>query len=153
MSLRQYSLFTDNGELISTTLTKKPNLKGDWIVFYKKPLKELAKSDADLSAIKIYLWLSGKQTFENYVMTTRKNIQEELKLSKSTVQRALKWLVNNGYLIIANVEGNTGFLLNPTVTTKGAKNKTERQTLWQLAKERNEIINEQSNVEQNAVDQ
>ena len=138
MSLRQYSLFTDDGELISTTLTKKPRLAGDWIVFYKGQLKKLAESNVEASTLRVYLWLASKQTFENYVMTTRSTIAEKLNLSKITVHRAINWLICNGYLIEAKVEGNVGYLLNPDITTKGAKNKAEKQTLWGRIKAMNE---------------
>lgn len=134
VSLRQYSLFTDDGELISTTLTKKPRLAGDWVVFYKGQLKKLAESNVEASTLRVYLWLASKQTFENYVMTTRKTIAEKLNLSKITVHRAINWLIENQYLIEAKVEGNVGYLLNPDVTTKGAKNKAERKGLWETIK-------------------
>lgn len=143
LSLRQYSLFTDDGELISTTLTKKPRLAGDWIVFYKGQLKRLAESQVEASTLRVYLWLASKQTFENYVMTTRATIATKLNLSKITVHRAINWLIENQYLIEAKVEGNVGYLLNPDITTKGAKNKAERKGLWEtikkIAKEKGEL--------------
>lgn len=123
--------------MLSTTLTKKQRLRGDFVVFYKGQLQRLATEATELSTIKIYLFLASKQTFESYVMTTRKTIGEKLNLSYITVHRSINWLIDHGYLIEAKVEGNTGYLLNPDVTNRGPKNKEMKSKLWELALRRN----------------
>ena len=131
----EYSLFDDQGRLISKTVRKKAKLKGDWIVFYKQPLRKLIeRTDIEPSILRIYFWLASKQTFENYVMVTRKKIAKDLNLSRNTVFKALKFLQNEGYLKIVDLDGNTGFLLNPVVTVKGAKQKFEKMTMWEKIK-------------------
>lgn len=128
----EYNLFDDYGELISSTVRRKPRLRGDWIVFYKKPLRKLAEEAPDLATVKIYLWLASKQTFEDYVMTTRKQISITLGFTRQTVAKAIAWLTAHHYLTEQDVEGNRGYLLNPDITVKGAGKKESVSKRWRM---------------------
>ena len=131
-TVKQFSLYDEKtGELISRTTRKEiKRIEGDWIVFFTKPLAKLVEQTNESAIIRVYLWLASKQTFNDYVMTTRNAIVDSLKISRMTCYRAIKWLVNNGYISEVTLDGNKGFFLNPNVTTKGSKNFKDKRNKW-----------------------
>lgn len=126
----QYRLFDENGGIISDTISRKARMRGDYVSFYKKPLESIAKDITDGSTIRIYLWLCSKQTFENLVLTTRRQIALSLGLTRVTVWKSIKTLESLGYLKELNVEGNTAYLISPVVCNKGEKQRVKKLDLW-----------------------
>ena len=89
---RRFAQYNRKGELISDTVTSKPRrLEGEWIVFYKKPLKQLAIEAPPLSVLRIYLYLASKQTFETYVIVTPSKIMSDLGMAKRTFYDGIKY--------------------------------------------------------------
>ena len=131
-TIKQFSLYDEKtGELISRTTRKEvKKIEGDWIVFFAKPLTKLIEQTNESAIIRVYLWLASKQTFNDYVLVTRKAIVDSLKISRMTCYRSIKWLVDNGYISEVTLNGNKGFFLNPNVTTKGSKNFKDKRNKW-----------------------
>ena len=130
---RRFAQYNAKGELLSDTVTSRPRrLEGEWIVFYKKPLKQLAISAPPLSVLRIYLYLASKQTFETYVIVTPAKIMQDLGMAKRTFYDGIKYLKENGYVQQHEHDGNIAWLLNPTLTTRGRGNQTVKNALWSL---------------------
>ena len=130
---RRFAQYNANGELLSDTVTSRPRrLEGEWIVFYKKPLKQLAISAPPLSVLRIYLYLASKQTFETYVIVTPAKIMSDLGMAKRTFYDGIKYLKENGYVQQHEHDGNIAWLLNPTLTTRGRGNNSVKNALWSL---------------------
>jgi len=130
---RRFAQYNRKGELLSDTVTSRPRrLEGEWIVFYKKPLKQLAISAPPLSVLRIYLYLASKQTFETYVIVTPTKIMQDLGMAKRTFYDGIKYLKENGYVQQHEHDGNIAWLLNPTLTTRGRGNHAVKNALWSL---------------------
>ena len=130
---RRFAQYNAKGEVLSDTVTSRPRrLEGEWIVFYKKPLKQLAISAPPLSVLRIYLYLASKQTFETYVIVTPAKIMADLGMAKRTFYDGIKYLKENGYVQQHEHDGNIAWLLNPTLTTRGRGNNTVKNALWTL---------------------
>ena len=130
---RRFAQYNAKGELLSDTVTSRPRrLEGEWIVFYKKPLKQLAISAPPLSVLRIYLYLASKQTFETYVIVTPAKIMQDLGMAKRTFYDGIKYLKENGYVQQHEHDGNIAWLLNPTLTTRGRGNNSVKNALWSL---------------------
>lgn len=149
MPISEYNLFDEwTGDLITSTVRKKPRLRGDYIVFYKKALVSLVDVVPNLATFRIYMYLCGKQTFETYVMTTPKAIADKLNLSIKTVRESLKWLERSNYIMRSKLEGNYAILINPSVSNKGAGSAIKRHEEWQVQRTARGIAIDLSNKEE-----
>lgn len=97
-------------------------LKGDWIVFYKDALLKLIKECPNYSTMKVYMMMAASQTYDSVTLVSLPYIAKELGIAYQTVWNSAKWLQQSGYIRRAEYHGNTGFVLNPDVTTCGKKN-------------------------------
>lgn len=134
-AIRQTTLFDeDTGEIQSqwSTIGKyKSELGDDWIVFYKKSLVRLVQEVPKLSIMKVYMRLCAYQTFQSQVMVSMNHVAKELDMTYKTVWHAFQWLLKYNYIKKVNVEGLTGWVINPNVSTCGRKAAKEKQKLWQ----------------------
>lgn len=130
---RRFSQFNAKGELVSETVTARPRqLGGEWIVFYKKALKQLVMDCPALSVCRIYLYLASKQTFETFVIVTPAKIMADLQIARKTFYDGIKWLKENGYVQQHEHDGNIAWLLNPSKTTRGSGKQSVKNALWSL---------------------
>ena len=116
---------TDGGEYIPYLAFPDGD---DWVIVYRSALASLAL-DAPLHAWKVFGALSSKQEFERGIKTTKKAIADEFNISYDNVIRGFSWLKEHGYVKERKVNGQTEFLLNPSVTTCG-RNKQKKIDLW-----------------------
>lgn len=136
----EFNLFEDDGKLVSSTISRRKKLGGDWVAFYKGPLKSLAEADVPAATLRVYLWLASKQTFDKFVMTTPTAIANALGLTYESIRKSIRWLETNQYLQVHKIEGNNGYLLNPEKTTRGAKGNADKKLIW-AAKQGGYFIN------------
>lgn len=130
---RRFTQYNAKGELVSDTVTSKPRqLGGEWIVFYKKALKQLVMDCPALSVMRIYLYLASKQTFETFVLVTPSAIMADLQIARKTFYDGMKWLKENGYVQQHQHDGNIAWLLNPTKTTRGRGQQHVKNSLWSI---------------------
>lgn len=130
---RRFAQYNAVGELISDTVTSRPRrLEGEWIVFYKKPLKRLAIDAPPLSVLRVYLYLASQQTFETYVLVSPKKIMQDLEMARRTFYDAVRYLKENGFVQQHEHNGNIAWLINPTLSTRGRGNQTVKNALWSL---------------------
>lgn len=130
-----FSLFdNETGELIARNESVVNNYKlgEDWIVMYQKRLRQLAETVPNLSTIKVYMYLASAQSFDNYIYTTTKQVSLDLDMTYKTTWLAVKWLEDNHYLRRVTPNGVPAFMLNPDVTTKGAKTLQAKKAAWSM---------------------
>ena len=63
-------------------------------------LKKLYQSDLPNRAIAVYLYLRGRANKEGFCWPAVPTMARELKVSESTIRRALRDLVREGFLVI-----------------------------------------------------
>ena len=120
-------------------LPKKSKLGGGWVAFYKKAIRALLQQAPNFSTLKVYMYMASKQTYQKCVMLTPTAIQQGLGLSSPSVALALKWLKDNDFVQMYKVDGNTGWLLNPSVTVCGGASKQSKKQLWNAGIERRKL--------------
>lgn len=127
---KQVTVFdADTGKLIHETVSYGTQNGDGWVLVYRETFMNLALN-APPAALKVFIALMTKQDFERGINTTKKAIADILNISYDTVMVAFKWLKEHGYVKERKVNGQTKFLLNPSVTTCG-KNKQKKIDLWE----------------------
>ena len=71
-------------------------------------LKKLYQSELPNRAIAVYLYLRGRANREGVCWPAIPTIARELKMSESTIRRALRDLVREGFLIIEERQRESG---------------------------------------------
>ena len=71
-------------------------------------LKELYQSELPTRAIAVYLYLRGRANKEGVCWPAIPTMARELKMSESTIRRALRDLVREGFLVIEERQRESG---------------------------------------------
>lgn len=71
-------------------------------------LKELYQSELPTRAIAVYLYLRGRANKEGVCWPAIPTMARELKMSESTIRRALRDLVQEGFLVIEERKRENG---------------------------------------------
>ena len=71
-------------------------------------LKKLYQSELPTRAIAVYLYLRGRANKEGVCWPAISTIARELKMSQSTIRRALRDLVREGFLVIEGRQRENG---------------------------------------------
>ena len=116
---------TETGEIIRDSVTYGTQNGVDWMIMYREAINTLTDEAPDFTTLKLFLKLSSKQKFEGGIKIAKNVIAEDLKVSRTQVWRAFKWLKENGYVKEHKVDGITEFVLNPDVTTCGKNRKAK----------------------------
>ena len=119
----------DTGEIIRDSLSYGTQNGDGWMIVYKDAYMQLLRETANPTILRIFGSLMTKQTFDGGVKSTKKAIYDELGIERTSAWKAFKWLKENHYVKEIKTNGQTEFLLNPSVTTCG-KNKNEKIILW-----------------------
>ncbi len=120
---------SDTGKRIHETISYGTQNGDGWMIVYREPFMELARETTNPSILRIFMSLMTKQEFDRGIKTTKKAVADELGIERTSTWNAFKWLKEHGYIKERKVNGQTEFLLNPTVTTCG-KNRKEKIKLW-----------------------
>ena len=143
----EYNLFDQKGNRTLHSqykLPKQGKLGGGWVAFYKRSIRALLEECPNFSTMKVYMYIASKQTYQKCAIVKSTHIMKTLHMSSSTVFEALKWLRENDYLQRYEIDGNTGWLLNPSVTGCGGNSKKSKERLWRLGVERRKAELEKS---------
>lgn len=143
----EYNLFDQRGNMTLHSkykLPKQGKLGGGWVAFYKRSIRALIDECPNFSTMKVYMYIASKQTYQKCAIVKNTHIMKTLHMSSSTVFEALKWLRENDYLQRYEIDGNTGWLLNPSVTGCGGNSKKSKEKLWRLGIERRKAELEKS---------
>lgn len=71
-------------------------------------LKRIYQSDLPSRAIAVYLYLRGRANKEGVCWPAIPTMARELKMSESTIRRALRDLVQEGFLVIEERQRDSG---------------------------------------------
>lgn len=71
-------------------------------------LRKLYQSDLPNRAIAVYLYLRGRANKEGFCWPAIPTMARELKMSESTIRRALRDLVREGFLVIEERQRESG---------------------------------------------
>ena len=71
-------------------------------------LKKLYQSDLPNRAIAVYLYLRGRANKEGFCWPAVPTMARELKVSESTIRRALRDLVREGFLVVEKRQRDSG---------------------------------------------
>lgn len=71
-------------------------------------LKKLYQSELPSRAIAVYLYLRGRANREGFCWPAMPTMARELKMSESTIRRALRDLVREGFLVINGRQRRSG---------------------------------------------
>lgn len=121
---------SESGEVISDTVrTGSANGKG-WSIMYNDKINELITKCTSAATLRVFMLLAAGQQFEERGMvTTKKAVQEYLKIDKSTCLEAFKWLKDNMIINESKINGCTEFMVNPKYITVG-RDKKKRENEW-----------------------
>lgn len=101
-----------------------------WIIMHRKALADLVKN-ASPTALRVFLYLSDRQSFDDGLKVSKKYVAEELGLSRTVVWQGFNWLKENNYIKERKVDGLIEFLLNPDVTScNNNRKRNEKIKLW-----------------------
>lgn len=135
----EFNLFDAEGNQTLHSQYKLPKtgkLGGGWVAFYKRSIRNLIAECPNFSTMKVYLYIASKQTYQKCAIVKNAHIMKMLNMSSSTVHEALKWLRDHDFMQRYTIDGNTGWLLNPSVTGCGGNSKKSKERLWRLGIER-----------------
>lgn len=120
----------ESGEVLSdTTRSGSGNGKG-WVIMYTDKINDLVAKCTSGATLRVFMLLAAGQQFEERGMvTTKKAVQEHLKIDKSTCLEAFKWLKENMVINECKINGCTEFMVNPLYITVG-RDKKKRQKEW-----------------------
>lgn len=91
--------------------THKPKLENDFLMIGNGDVKDAGKNIKTYTAFRVYLYLAGNNDGYN-LRLSRKNVTEELGISKDSYIRAIKELTDSGYVV--HRKGNIyDFYVNP----------------------------------------
>lgn len=121
---------SDSGEVLSdTTRSGSANGKG-WSIMYNDKILELIGKCTSAATLRVFMLLAAGQQFdERGMVTTKKAVQEYLKIDKSTCLEAFKWLKENMIINECKINGCTEFMVNPKYITVG-RDKKKRENEW-----------------------
>lgn len=126
--------YTDeNGELLSSvTKTKKYQNGGGFVISYTEKMCDFLAKVTTGSVVRVFLYIAHNQNYGTDGKTfgwraSHKYLQNILRMDKSTLWEALKYLKDNYLVHVGKVEGYTEFMVNPDYITIGQDKKTRRQ--------------------------
>lgn len=127
--------YDENGEVVYD-MTRKPfkaNGSG-FVVSYTDKVCELLQKVTTGSVLRVFFFLAHHQQYANDgkqfgYRCSHKFISESLKLERTVVWDALKFLRENYLVLESKIEGYSEFMVNPNYITIGS-NKKERLKEW-----------------------
>ena len=121
---------SENGEVITehTQRIKRKN-GGGFVLSYTSKVSELVIRCTMPSALRIFMLIAHKQTYEGGFRTNRKYFSEVLRIDRKTVYNALEWLKDNFIINESRIDGSLEFMVNPEYVTVGT-NKEARIKIW-----------------------
>lgn len=121
----------ESGEVYSDVTRSGAGSNGKgWSIMYNDKITELVTKCTSAATLRVFMLLAAGQQFENRGMvTTKKAVQDYLKIDKSTCLEAFKWLKENMIINESKINGCTEFMVNPKYVTVG-RDKKAREKEW-----------------------
>lgn len=118
-----------------------------WVATFQTGMMWLAQQDITGEQLKVFLYLIGQLSFDNWLRVKQSEISDHLNISQSHVSRALKKLLDLDVIAKGPMAGrfNT-YRLNPRLAHRGAKhyksNIVQYDELKRRAKKKGESVGE-----------
>lgn len=116
-----------NGDIIHRSALHKVSENGSgFVISYTDKMIELLTKSLTPSALKIFLYVAHQQGYGNPVYgfrCTKKHFVETLKIERSVVWDALKYLRENFLVLESKIDGQSEFMVNPSYITIGSDKK------------------------------
>lgn len=126
--VRKFDMKT--GEVLSDSLIYGSSNGGGWVIMYTDKVFKLLKECPSGATIRIFVFLSMGQGFDNRGMsTTKKYVADQLGITKKTCLESFKWLKEHFIISETKINGQTEFMVNPDYVTVG-RDKKARQAEW-----------------------
>lgn len=128
---KQSTIFdSESGEVVSERISQGSSNGSGWVIMYTDKINDLVTKCTSAATLRVFMLLAAGQQFEERGMiTTKKAVQEHLKIDKSTCLEAFKWLKENMIINECKINGCTEFMVNPMYVTVG-RDKKKRQKEW-----------------------
>ena len=82
------------------------------IKMYNKEFDRLIELAPNIATIRVYHKLMKMEPFKGGIVTSKKFIANELKLSSQYVGKVFEWLIKSNFVIKTTLNGQTQFILN-----------------------------------------
>lgn len=132
-TIREYSEFDANGELLFNTVTRRPIRRKGWIMMFTAQMRKLLGDTALTAAdLRVLLALTSLQTHSQpFVTTTRQKLADVTKLSLKSISRAYTALEKANYIkVFTNDFGYRAVCINPALITTASTSALAHAELW-----------------------
>lgn len=127
-SYKQTITYDSEGNILRRSSPHKISQNGSgFVISYTDKMLELLASVSSPSALKIFLYIAHKQGYGNPVFgfrCSKKHLSEVLKIERTTVWDALKYLREKFLVLETIVDGQSEFMVNPSYITIGSDKKS-----------------------------
>lgn len=132
--IRQISLWDqDTGELVASYTPNKGTPMGEgWFTMYKEQTLKLLESGCPPSTLKVFLKLCCMQSYDAHIYASRQYLRESLGITRKTLWIALKWLIENDYILEEEINGQNTFVINPKASNCGRSAIGEKQQIFDI---------------------
>ena len=79
---------------------------------YNKEFDRLIELAPNIATIRVYHKLMKMEPFKDGIVTSKKFIADELKLSSQYVGKVFEWLIKSNFVVETTLNGQTQFILN-----------------------------------------
>lgn len=133
--LVETSTYDENGELVSQI--SRPFRQGNgsgFVISYTEKMCEFLEKVTAGSIVRVFLYIAQRQSYGNDgrvfgYRTSHKFLRQVLRLDRSTLWDALKFLKDNYLVHVGKFDGTYEFMVNPQYITIGSDKKT-RMNEW-----------------------
>lgn len=124
---KQVITYDESGNIVRRGNAHRVSQNGSgFVISYTDKMIELLTKSLTPSALKIFLYVAHKQGYGNPVYgfrCTKKHFVETLKIERSVVWDALKYLRENFLVLESKIDGQSEFMVNPSYITIGSDKK------------------------------
>lgn len=135
VSYKTTTAYDDNGEILYevTKIPYKANGSG-FVISYTDKICELLAKITTGSILRVFMYIAHNQAYGNDgrqfgYRCSKKHLQEVLKIDRTTIWDALKYLKENFLVLETVIDGQSEFMVNPNYITIGS-NKKQRVMEW-----------------------
>ena len=135
-TLRSYTITdVDTGEILSEKTWFGGNTNGGgFCMVYTEETARLIERVTEPTILRIFFYLAMGQDYGTDgkpfgMICTKREVQEKLKVAKTSVINAFNWLKENAVIHESSYHGVSEFMVNPRYVTVG-KDKDYRQKEW-----------------------
>lgn len=134
-SVVETSTYDENGELIAQSLRPfRPRNGSGFVISYTEKMCEFLEKVSSGSIVRVFLYIAQRQSYgtDGRVFgyrTSHKYLRQVLRIDRSTLWDALKFLKDNFLVHVGKIDGTYEFMVNPQYITIGSDKKT-RMNEW-----------------------